>query len=207
MKTTITFDATVLNRKERALMGRVKDPSQPLKEWAVEEGTDINREWGGITFARLYGGPVSFRGAEVWKKIPPQYVRKTDGVEGPPWGGVPRIRAGVKQVASDIATGRAIYGRHARVSGTVKGKKRPSGARVRPSDIVMADTNEARRQFTLTPALAANKLSIALVTNRPEARHMNRVRRFAVLNSESYARLGRKCRAFMASLAQKWNRS
>ena len=67
-----------------------------------------------------------FRGV-LWKYFAPQYTRKTDGVTVPAWGGVPKVRG----------------------SGLVKGRKRPSGARVRQGDAIMQDTETMRGMAAL----------------------------------------------------------
>jgi hypothetical protein len=77
------------------------------------------------TFKRLrHGG--TYRGVH-WAYFAPQYTRKTDGVTVPAWGGVPKI----------VGTG------------TVKGRLRPSGARVSAGDSVVQDSGVLRSRAAL----------------------------------------------------------
>ena len=71
-------------------------------------------------FARLRNGGTH-RGV-TWRYFADQYTRKADGVTVPAWGGVQRLRG----------------------RGTVQGRKRPSGARVKQGDAIMQDTNTLR---------------------------------------------------------------
>lgn len=74
----------------------------------------------GLQFSRNRKGGRS-RGV-TWKPFSPQYLRSTDGVEVPAWGGVKKV-SGV---------------------GTVLGRKRPSGRRVDQSSNLMQDTGKLR---------------------------------------------------------------
>ena len=63
----------------------------------------------------------------LWRYFAPQYTRQTDGVTVPAWGGVPKLRGG----------------------GMVKGRKRPSGARIAEGDAIMQDTGTMRARAAL----------------------------------------------------------
>ena len=77
------------------------------------------------TFKALrHGG--NYRGVR-WDYFAPQYTRKTDGVTVPAWGGVPKL----------VGTG------------TVKGRLRPSGARVSAGDSVVQDSGVLRSRAAL----------------------------------------------------------
>ena len=73
-----------------------------------------------------------------WDYFAPQYTRKTDGVTVPAWGGVAKIHG----------------------TGTVKGRKRPSGARIKQGDSVMQDGGTLRARAALTLALGENKIEL-----------------------------------------------
>jgi len=151
--------------------------------------------WERMKYANLNTGSVSFRGETMWASTPDQYTRKEDGVTVPPWGGVPRIRAGFKEVArgivfaSDISTrkttsrptGKSVFGRQSRVSGAVSGRRRPSGQRVEASSTMMVDTARMRSSF-LTPRFEANGFRLVFEIPSGEdsyARVQNALRRFA----------------------------
>jgi len=88
------------------------------------------------TFRALrHGG--TYRGV-TWKYFAPQYRRKTDGVLVPAAGGVPKIHG----------------------KGQVKGRKRPSGKRVKPGDSVMQDNNVLRPRAALVVRMSPKKLTL-----------------------------------------------
>ena len=88
------------------------------------------------TFRTLrHGG--TYRGV-TWAYFAPQYRRKTDGVLVPAAGGVPKIHGG----------------------GNVKGRKRPSGARIKPGDSVMQDHNVLRPRAALVVRMTPKKLTL-----------------------------------------------
>lgn len=77
------------------------------------------------TFEALRVGGT-FRG-QTWRYFAPQYTRKTDGITVPVWGGVKKVRGG----------------------GLVKGRKRPSGQRIRQGDALIQDTGTLRSRAAL----------------------------------------------------------
>ena len=88
------------------------------------------------TFKKLrHGG--SYRGVK-WEYFAPQYTRKTDGVTVPAWGGVPKLHG----------------------TGTVQGRKRPSGPRVKAGDSVVQDSGTLRARAALVTALKKNRVEM-----------------------------------------------
>ena len=86
------------------------------------------------TFQALrHGG--SHRGV-TWKYFSPQYTRKTDGVQVPAWGGVPKVSG----------------------KGVVKGRKRPSGARVSSGDSIVQASGVLRSRAALTVKMTKDRL-------------------------------------------------
>jgi len=181
IETRIVYDD--MDSKVGLFLKDIQDASRPLRQWAVEYGRKVAEAWGRITYGALYSGSVTFRGEVTWGSVGPQYVRKTDGVAVPPWGGVPRIRGEVLHVASVIATGKKIYGRAEKAYGNVKGKLRPSGKRVTSSSVFGADTNAMRRQFTTNPTLSADRKTVTLVTNAKQSERFNERAPFGFLTS------------------------
>ena len=116
MTVTITMGG---NWKQR--LNEVGDASAdgtiPLKQFAAAEKADIGLKW--ARHAKAEGGIV--RG-QRWEGFKPQYTRN-DGTVVPAWGGVAKVRG----------------------SGTVQGKKRPSGARVDRSSVLNKDEGHTRQ--------------------------------------------------------------
>lgn len=104
------------------------------------------------TFKRLRTGG-SFRGV-TWDYFAPQYTRKTDGVQVPAWGGVPKLYGG----------------------GNVLGRLRPSGARLAYGDALMQDTGTLRTRAALVLSLRHDHLIMG--TNLKYAPRQQRLRRF-----------------------------
>ena len=101
-------------------------------------GDEYRLEHGNAMEAVKFGsGAVVFRGEEVWPAAADQYTRKTDGATVPAWGGVQKLNG----------------------KGTVKGRKRPSGAQVTSGSTMMADTARMRSGF-LTPRFLNNGFRI-----------------------------------------------
>ena len=89
------------------------------------------------TFKALrHGG--TYRGVS-WDYFAPQYTRKTDGVTVPAWGGVPKI----------VGTG------------TVKGRKRPTGTRGAAGDSVGQDSGVLRSRAALVTHMGKQRLQLA----------------------------------------------
>lgn len=128
----------------------------------------------------------------------PVYVRKTDGVAVPPWGGVPRL-ARLKQyrgTAGFRASELGSFSNRSRGSGssirrevrstlgekTVRGRLRGSGKRLAQGDPVMRDTDELVR--SVANAIGRNSIrDIGPVEMRfgtlvPYAERQNRTRPF-----------------------------
>lgn len=111
MPVKITLDTSDHHRLAVKLEERFKRPVQLLKRIHVY----ILGKTGLMFRKNRRGG--TYRGV-YWPPFAPQYTRKTDGVTVPAEGGV-----------------RKVYG-----SGTVKGRKRPSGKRITQSSNLMRDT-------------------------------------------------------------------
>jgi hypothetical protein len=139
----LSVDSRELRDALRRIGDRGADGHVPLtlfyQEWKAATLTD----WSAI---RAPGG--SFRGAP-WRGMKAQYTRKTDGVEVPAWGGVPRMKRKYTHTGDRI---KWVKGRAVRIAPmvklekagdykrTVKGKKRPSGKRVTTQSVINMDT-------------------------------------------------------------------
>lgn len=130
-----------LNTTIRALVNGSGNFRRPLSQWvAYMNGQTIS------TFNALRTGGT-YRGV-TWPYFKPQYTRKTDGVTVPAWGGVPTI--GRNSWISQRA--REKRGEPAKVrEGRVKGRKRPSGKRLKQGDALMQDTCTLLRSITSNP--------------------------------------------------------
>lgn len=114
-----------------------------------------------------------------WRGFALQYVRKTDGVAVPAWGGVPNIgqygwiaqRHREKLKADGKKPPRLNKGR------MIKGRKRPSGQRITQSSKLMQDTG-ATRSTALTGVYEATPTSIRMGPGTPYATHQNAMRQF-----------------------------
>jgi len=181
LTTTAMFDD--LNRSENRWMRALKGFQTPMRRWILGVAQRIFQAWNPITFGLLSTGSMTFRQEAQWGAMPPQYVRVTDGVTVPQWGGVKRIRGEVFHFASVIATGKKLYMRAAEVYGNVKGKLRGSGKRVQRGSIVGADTGDMRRSFLSNPVFSADGRAVRLVSFLKKAVAFNKRRPFAFLNS------------------------
>lgn len=181
LTTTAMFDD--LNRSENRWMRALSGFQKPMRRWILGVAQRIFQAWNPITFGLLSTGSMTFRQEAQWGAMPPQYVRITDGVTVPMWGGVPRIRPGWHHVASVIATGAKILGRHEKVFGNVSGKLRGSGKRVQRSSIVGADTGDMRRSFLSNPVFSADGRAVRLASFLKKAVEFNKRRPFAFLNT------------------------
>lgn len=230
-----TVDTSVFDKKQRRFLEGVKNASKPLKRWAVRFGTILLRALDKMTYGRLYsvfgrGAGITFREGIRWAHVGPQYKRKTDGVIVPPWGGVPRIRAGVQQKGQNVnyqqnritnairaTPGSKIWGRYVRfdkykgkyverVFGNVRGIQRPSGVRVKPGHVVGHDTGSMFNQFVRNPKLSPDKRSITLSTNKKQAERFNEKRPFNKLIQSDKEMLIEELQLWMDALAAEWNK-
>src|SRR3990167_8440320 len=112
------IDTRSVDETLKKVKGRTKDPKIPFTRIHREMQVRVSGP-AGIFEQLRHGG--TYRGV-MWKYFSPQYTRKTDGITVPAWGGVPKIRG----------------------NGLVKGRKRPSGARVKQGDAIMQDTGNLR---------------------------------------------------------------
>lgn len=112
------------------MTGKLMDGRKPLGRFF--SWWKLRRAQGWVQFKASTGG---FFFGEKWEPMKPQYTRK-DGTEVPAWGGVPRVNKG--------------FGLKRR-GGSVKGKKRPSGQRVKASSVMMQDTGNMRNSMLGTP--------------------------------------------------------
>jgi len=186
---TWTVDRSQFDKKQRRFLDGVKNASKPLKRWAVATGTVIAKDWDKMKYGRLYSvtgfmARQEFREGVKWRPVRPMYGRITDGAVIPPWGGT-KLLNGV---------------------GKVKGRKRPSGKRVKPGDVVGKDTGNMIKQFTRNPILHASKRAISLMTNVGYAVHQNNLRQFNKLVPGDKTRLIDELKLWMDSLATEWNK-
>lgn len=108
-----------------------------------------------LMFSRLGRGEGIFRG-ERWEPFRPQYTRKTDGVEVPAWGGVPKVRG----------------------EGAVQGRKRPSGTRITPSSLLMQDIGRLVGQAASVHRIIRGGQAVEISTPAEYARKQNEARTF-----------------------------
>lgn len=117
-------------------------------------------------FERLRRGGT-YRG-EYWRYFAIQYIRKTDGMVVPAWGGVPKIRG----------------------KGLVKGRKRHSGARIQEGDAVGQDTGHLRRSALQAVRLWLRQMTMGQNVNYDSA--FSRIREFAFFHLPDDLTLGRR---------------
>jgi len=134
----------------RGVRKRIANPTVPFKRIHREMVVRVTS-----LFDRLRKGG-RFRGI-TWKYFAPQGRRK-DGTVVPAWGGVPRVAKGRHHIGSNIASRAAIYRAHTRITGTVKGRKRPSGRRIKKGDAIMQDTGNLKRHAMTSRRLTRRRL-------------------------------------------------
>ena len=126
---TVRIDDSDWERLRRLTEGRVEDVRPAFRAIHTDMKVRVDS-----VFARLRQGGTH-RGVH-WNYFAPQYTRKTDGVVVPAWGGVKKIRG----------------------KGTVKGRRRPSGQRVREGDAIGQDTVNLRRGALLSVRMSRRRL-------------------------------------------------
>ena len=188
----LTLDTSGFDAEQRKMLAAAKNPRPPLKAFAVEFATDVLKTWETMSFGSLWNAPKNFRNAAMWKPVKPQYIR-ADGTRVPPWGGVARAQNGFK--------GQSVKQK----TGTVKGKKRPSGDRVKQQDIVGKDTQEMSREFTGPPSFTADGRTVILSTNRKYAEAQNKLRPFNRFSRKDNERLVYWVRNWLDGLIQARN--
>lgn len=145
MRISVKGDKEIAAKFQRlGTTGRRKAGKKGLARFHVWFANECARAWLAVKAA---GG--TFRGV-TWPGMKPQYTRK-DGTEVPAWGGVPFALTGFKRGAKTKITWKSGEMRIGSTSGSVKGKKRPSGKRVTQSSIMMQDTANLRNDFLYKP--------------------------------------------------------
>jgi hypothetical protein len=188
----VTVSGSGLARLSRIAEEAKRPREAVLIPWAEQVGTWRHQAWEGMTYSRLDGGSADFMGTATWGASPPQYIRKTDGVRVPAFGGVPRVRRGVNRLGQ----------RMKRVSGNVQGRRRASGKPTARTSVMMADTGRMRREFTRRYTLTSSGYSIALTTNVEYASQQNRMRPFNIPSERDRVLLRNLGRRFMGHLAR-----
>lgn len=172
-------DKELLKRLEE-LGDRAKDGRKPLGAFYQDWRLDVTKSWVQV---RADGG--RFRGAS-WPGFKPQYVR-SDGAVVPAWGGTPKVRG----------------------RGSVKGKKRPSGQRVRPDSIMMQDTGRLRSAL-LTNAPVVNETTLRIGgTDLPvyaERQFIDYGRNPLFFTAEDAKRFEQRGREYIEELTRKFNK-
>lgn len=132
---------------ERETLARIRTATgtpEQRRRFFVRAGNYM-RQVTGQTFAALRNGGT-YRGV-TWPYFAPQYTRKTDGVTVPAWGGVPHIGQyswiSEHKRANQKARGEKVD--RTNKNRLVKGRKRPSGKRIKEGDALMQDTGTMRR--------------------------------------------------------------
>ena len=120
MAATIRLD----DRHLRKVLARVDDTLGGDVRPIFREFAQYMRVVTDTTFEKLRTGG-SYRGV-TWEYFAPQYTRRS-GVTVPAWGGVPKVRGG----------------------GSVKGRLRPSGARIAAGDAIVQDSETLRGRAAL----------------------------------------------------------
>jgi len=140
MTTTFKLDDRAVRERLQGVDVRTRD-MRPA--WAmVEQYMRVRTD---EMFPRLRHGGV-FRGVK-WSYFAPQYIRAS-GVVVPAWGGTPKVRG----------------------RGAVKGRKRPSGARVASGDAILQDTGTLRSRAAVRQMVTNStlRLGTALAYARPQ---------------------------------------
>lgn len=116
------------------------------------------------TFLAL-GKGGTFRGV-TWPKFANQYKRK-DGTVIPAAGGVKRVRAGVKDIhANDIVTHKKVFTRMSRVTGNVRGRRRPSGKRVTAQSQLLRDSGQLMNSTVNKQAIKVDDTGLHMSTQK-----------------------------------------
>lgn len=133
---------------------------EPLIAWHayMVRQTDLMFEEAGGPGSAVRGG--SARGV-VWPPFAPQYIRKTDGVVVPAWGGVPKLRG----------------------KGMVKPRKRPSGQPVTPASLLVQDTGRLR-QRAATEVVEVSPASLVFGTRLEYAPYQQELRPYLFVTDE-----------------------
>lgn len=134
-KANFLTNGPAVERALRQLGKDVADGTDVLLELDRATKADLGREMGK---GKATGGRVRGRQQAGFAD---QYTRKTDGAVVPAWGDV-----------------RRLHGR-----GVVKGKKRPSGKRIRRTSIVNQDTGRFRAALVAARAKIQNKGTLLII--------------------------------------------
>ncbi len=134
MPLKIKITHTQMDQQEVRLKQRLRQPRALLRRIHTYM---IGRT--AMMFRRLaHGG--TFRGV-TWDFYKPQY-RRSDGVEVPAWGGVGKLRG----------------------SGTVRGRRRPSGRRITPASNLLRDTGRLAAAAGASARYRRGGMSLEMVT-------------------------------------------
>ena len=126
MEVTVKVDSEALELRLKGLGDVARDMRPAFRRFAQYMRVQTDN-----TFEAMRTGG-QHRGVH-WPYFAPQYTRK-DGTVVPAWGGVP----------------------YANGNGTVKGRKRPSGRRIRRGDALMQDTMTMRARAALVQHMGRN---------------------------------------------------
>lgn len=135
------------------------DGRVPLTAFYQEVKADMAADWGGIRAA----GGGSMRG-HSWAPMAPQYTRK-DGTVVPAWGGVPRVREGFRKRVKGPERGKSTGERMSNVSGTVSGRRRPSGKRVTQTSVINMDTGTLKSEILTSRPNIINRTRLRIGGN------------------------------------------
>lgn len=111
------------------------------------------------------GSGRTLRGVR-WKYFKYQYIRKTDGVTVPAWGGVPLIRKSWK------------YPRAKLVKGKLRSKQRGSKKRIKKGDSIMQNTGKMRSGILQKIRMTKYKITMRSAGDQKKIGFQNRLRPF-----------------------------
>lgn len=135
------MDDDGLQKAIRIPIQGLADARAPLREFQTYMGNVTIEHFQALRLGGAHRGVT-------WPYFSPQYTRKTDGVTVPAWGGVPTIgrNSWINQRARE-KRGEKVKVRE----GRVKGRKRPSGKRIKQGDSVLQDTRRLLRSVSTAP--------------------------------------------------------
>lgn len=179
MSADFTITTNTLEPYLRDVAARARNKTDVLVRFAEWWHGTVLADFARMTYKKLWPNGSEFRAGIFWKGPAPLYVRKTTGERLPPWGAVARIL---------------------KPKGAVKGRKRPSGARVTPGAVMMQDTGNMIQDFLTAPVIGPEHDVITWFTNVPYADEQNALRPFNQFTARDQEMLGQIYRDWLVAL-------